>query len=738
MLPTPAQIKEKLLTQLDDKNEVDEPMVVEVLADMESYPFTRTVLEETRIGKMANDLRRKVKNQSLAKRLKQLLRSWQCLTNGTPTQMAGKLGISPVVSPSPKAFHASPRVPCPPLQKGMPKAPTQSTQPSVSPAINSSKSGAIVGRRGTSIPPSPLSLEPQKLVSPASVGCHKVPLGKKWSSSGDVVSPKVSSQVPSPVVPPHVSPRMMMQTSTISPSLLQTSTASPRMMQTPTTAGSSHGASPALRKVREKSRPLMKPSPIQSPTTPLTNHESSTQNSLRTSSKFRLKGKGSGVRDNCDVGGKRVSPSSLHSVNSQDRVLRETDNGRPGSDGESSGSSKTSQSRFSHSTDKTLPKPNSFSGELSKANISSRKRVCTNSPSPTETRKKARVDSPSLSSSRQKSEQVVNGHRKAGKKSQGSGIGLCSSVPAVDNGALSPLLCDNGAIPPQSDVLFDKESTFHHLPQTRLAEGKPTRKVKTTEQLIQDLQRKNSSANVGNSIISKLRTNQIEKDKEEPKLVLPAGVKARARRGKWNTADDSVSVRLTDEMISKNELVERFLETSEPSLSVDVCKISKSCRVAAASPNIELGASTNSCSKDSFDGNSSTNHHSPLGCAPKEENRDVQPALSSALSLEEIYAQLPPVDYNIDWDSVNTYKLPARNPVTGQSNYPVTGDGSPVAGEGNPETREHVDSLHNDRRPDMNGMYDINGDWTTWQQCVTVSSYEGNQLHILPYVDLDN
>ncbi|XP_077981120.1 uncharacterized protein LOC144436250 [Glandiceps talaboti] len=80
MPPTVHQIKEQLLKAIDkDANVVDMAGVVEVISVLERFAVTKEALEETRLGKLVNDIRKNTKNEDLSKRCRKLLKLWQKL-----------------------------------------------------------------------------------------------------------------------------------------------------------------------------------------------------------------------------------------------------------------------------------------------------------------------------------------------------------------------------------------------------------------------------------------------------------------------------------------------------------------------------------------------------------------------------------------------------------------------------------------------------------------------------------
>lgn len=96
---SPYEIKDKLLKALDeDNNVVDMAAVIEVISLLERTPITKDTLERTRLGKYINELRKRTSNEPLARRAKELVKSWRRLL---PCDQTPNGGGPPVVGPGP-------------------------------------------------------------------------------------------------------------------------------------------------------------------------------------------------------------------------------------------------------------------------------------------------------------------------------------------------------------------------------------------------------------------------------------------------------------------------------------------------------------------------------------------------------------------------------------------------------------------------------------------------------------
>ncbi|KAL4236879.1 transcription coregulator [Mactra antiquata] len=641
---SPSQLKGRLLEGIDsDNNVVDMPKVLEVISILEEYPITREILEETRIGRLVNDVRRKTSNKQLAKRAKELVRSWQKVVSTGPSEPHATVnGDGLTRSSSQSRLHGTNN---PPIS------------PASAPSFNKSASVDVVNRR----------------ISPSSVNS---------SLSKGQISSKPSTPSLSNVNNKHVS----QQAAKRSISSPQFSSSAKRMCISPINAGSQ----PAT------------PDSICS--------QSSWASSTATHNDRPPK----------------VSSSSTHKKQTSIQCA-----------------SDSSKLKRTHSSDSFSLKPPDFDLKVvqSTSNISSK-----------------------LSNSGQNG-MVVS-------KSQQNGSEISTPTHSIETKGLKTTIRFNKTSPPAPPVNGVIETPKKRgrgrppkvKPQTSSDQTKPqngsvankkticdkrqvklglntdidssraislTPKVKSTAELMQDLQAKNNLS-VGRDTVRQIQDNLIKKEADDDfQSVVPDGAKPRHHRKK-GAKNDLVP---PSTPVSKTEMVEKYLESSviqEPEdlspLKYELPRTESPSASTSFEDNVDGAQDYVTKNTQLLDRTDTPSVDKKSVISAKNANLDkkfgivTEPVAGTSsepdkhLSLEEIYSKYPPLDLDTFMVDEDTYEMPEPLEITD----------------------DDVSRLHRDHWPGMNGCYDSLDNWRTWSQTLSSTSYNSDLLHILPYVVIDD
>ncbi|KAL5021126.1 hypothetical protein ScPMuIL_000281 [Solemya velum] len=628
---TPSQLKDKLLKCLDvENNVVDMAGCLEVLSILEGYPITREGLEQTRIGKHVNELRKKTEDDQLAKRAKKLVRSWQKLIS-TPSDKPLVNGEQSKTSPA--ISQPISRI------KSKPNSPAVVGRHVESPTV--SKSSLLASREKPITPklqPGQINSKPNTPSLPPSHIHQK----RLFSPKEHVSSPRL----------PSVSPGLSRNNS-------HKSINSPKLTSRPSTpvcvTNRSGISSPSLASSRPHTPVSFDGGGGSRPHTPICNNNTATPDIVNRLSPESL----TKVSLNSKSYGERVEHSS---VSSNKKIV-----------------SKSDQKNSSKSRKRPPEEPS-----------------VTVIPSKLRTGKDCRDEVHVVNGSVCSTGRVKDKYseRKRNKTKNTNSLDA-SSFSAKKNASLN-LKTD-----------FDREK----LP----AVVSKTPKVKTTAQLIAELQAKSGSNAVGKTVIHQIETNQIVKEVDAPLSVVPPGAKPRSRKKQNDESPENLRPPSTPLSWSqtKNDLVQKYLQSSVTAPSPEDVSPFKdeNCRTRFDSSTfdvqdsgVDVGDSaaadfSTQCTSDS------TEHKSHAG--DKKE--------AKLPSLADIYSLLPPLDLDTFELDDGTYEVPQPIEVTDSV----------------------VKRVLTDNWVGVNGSSDNNRTWHDWTDTYSIDAYDGGQIHILPYVVID-
>ena len=238
------------------------------------------------------------------------------------------------------------------------------------------------------------------------------------------------------------------------------------------------------------------------------------------------------------------------------------------------------------------------------------------------------------------------------------------------------------------------------------------------------------------------------------------------------SSSESKSVGSTSPFLSraKSDLVHKFLETCDPGASNQGNAVHDAAWDAHGVESWSQGvsaASATTSSSSSAEKTSSSSSSAQLRyttCA-KVASSAADSSSSALVDLSQIdltkvenpYQLLPPIDYSVllDWENEPSS---GETPII-EASTPATAHTKPVSPSGDPASdtlpaapvvdefavapmdvdvhEETLEKMEKEKWSGVNGCYDDAGDWRDWTQIVSLTSYGGGDLNILPYVDID-
>ena len=129
-------------------------------------------------------------------------------------------------------------------------------------------------------------------------------------------------------------------------------------------------------------------------------------------------------------------------------------------------------------------------------------------------------------------------------------------------------------------------------------------------------------------------------------------------------------------------------------------------------------------------------------------NDDVVESVGSSVRAEEVsiaepFKSSPEVDANAALPDLSKPEVDVPEPEVDVPETPVDGVSSKEAPTKEAPTKEAdvaeetLDKMVKEKWSGVNGCYDDAGDWRDWTQIIALSSYGGDDINILPYVDID-